>query len=47
MNLFEIYPEMDHEKTFDDLFYKRISFQNNENNYKLFGFDKCFKKSKQ
>ncbi|CAD8061081.1 unnamed protein product [Paramecium primaurelia] len=44
MNLFEIYPEMDHEKTFDDLFYKRISFQNNENNYKLFGFDKCFKK---
>ncbi|CAK73087.1 unnamed protein product (macronuclear) [Paramecium tetraurelia] len=44
MNLFEIYPEMDQEKSFDNLLYKRVSFKNSENNYKLFGFDKCFKK---
>ncbi|CAD8087310.1 unnamed protein product [Paramecium sonneborni] len=44
MNLFEINHQMDQGKTLNQLFYKRVSVQDNENNYKLFGFNKYYKK---
>ncbi|CAK75344.1 unnamed protein product (macronuclear) [Paramecium tetraurelia] len=46
MDLFEIQPESDLQKTFHQQFHKRVSIQDNQHNYKIFGFNKCFTKSK-
>ncbi|CAD8060882.1 unnamed protein product [Paramecium sonneborni] len=44
MDLFEIQTQSDLQKTFHQLFHKRISISNYQNNYKIYRFDKCFTK---